>query len=150
MKLLLWIKKWFFICYNNNILRYIFYGGLTTLVNWGVFFLFRRLLKVPFSAANTISVIAAILFAYFVNSRFVFRSEAVTLPQRFAEFARFVGGRAVTMLLEIGGGWLLVDVLHMNETLVKVVIIQILVLVLNYVISKFFVFTKKSGDARQS
>ena len=143
MKVFNWIKKWFFICYNNNILRYIFYGGLTTLVNWGVFFLFRRLLKVPFSAANTISVIAAILFAYFVNSRFVFRSETTDFGGRLKEFVKFVGGRAVTMVLEIGGGWLLVDVLHWNETLVKVVIIQILVMVFNYVISKFFVFTKK-------
>ena len=137
-----WIKKWFFICYNNDILRYIFFGGLTTLVNWAVFFLLRRAVHVPFSAANTISVIAAILFAYVVNSRFVFKSQAATAKEHFAEFLKFIGGRAFTMIFEIGGGWLLVDVLHLNETLVKVVIIQILVLVLNYIISKFFVFKK--------
>ena len=76
------IKKWFFICYNNRVLRYIFYGGLTTLVNWGVFFLLRRAFGVPFSAANTLSVIAAILFAYFVNSRFVFETRASSLLEQ--------------------------------------------------------------------
>ena len=136
------IKKWFFICYNNRILRYIFYGGLTTLVNWGVFFLLRRGFLVPFAAANTVSVIAAILFAYFVNSRFVFETKAVGYRQHAAEFAKFISGRAFTMVLEIGGGYLLVEVLHWNETLVKVVIIQAIVLTLNYVISKWFVFRK--------
>ena len=137
------IKKWFFVCYNNRVLRYIFYGGLTTLVNWGVFFLLRRAFGVPFAVANTLSVIAAILFAYFVNSRFVFETRASSLLEHLAEFMKFVSGRAVTMFIEIGGGWLLVEVLHWNEALVKVVLLQIIVLVLNYFISRFFVFRKQ-------
>ncbi len=139
------IKKWFFICYNNNILRYIFYGGLTTLVNWGVFYLLRQGFKVPFAAANTVSVIMAILFAYVVNSRFVFRTKASTFAEHAGEFVKFVSARAVTMLIEIGGGYLLVEVLHMNENFVKVLLIQVIVLILNYIISKFFVFTKKQA-----
>ena len=94
------IKKWFFVCYNNRVLRYIFYGGLTTLVNWGVFFLLRRAFGVPFSAANTLSVIAAILFAYFVNSRFVFETKASSMMEHLTEFVKFVSGRAVTMVIE--------------------------------------------------
>ena len=136
------IKKWFFICYNNNVLRYIFYGGLTTLVNWGVFYLLRHGFKVPFAAANTVSVIMAILFAYAVNSRFVFRTKASTFGEHAGEFVKFVSARGVTMLIEIGGGYLLVEVLHMNENFVKIFLIQVIVLILNYIISKFFVFTK--------
>ena len=136
------IKKWFFICYNNHILRYIFYGGLTTLVNWGVFFLLRRLAGLPFSAANAASVIAAIIFAYFVNARFVFETKASTAAEHMAEFVKFVSGRAFTMVIEVGGGYLLVEVLGWNETFVKVVLLQVIVLAINYVISKFFVFRK--------
>ena len=137
------IKKCFFACYNNNILRYIFYGGLTTLVNWGVFFLLRRGFHIPFAVSNTISVIMAILFAYVVNSRFVFRTKAKTFREHAGEFIKFVSARAVTMLIEIGGGYFLVEILHMNENFVKVILIQVIVLVLNYIISKFFVFKKK-------
>lgn len=136
------IRKWFFICYNNNALRYIFYGGLTTLVNWIVFFLLRRGMDVPFVWANAASVVTAILFAYAVNSRFVFRSKARGMKEHAREFVKFVSARAVTMLIEIGGGSLLVDVLHMNETFVKIVLIQGIVLTLNYFISKFFVFAR--------
>ena len=58
------------------------------------------------------------------------------------KFIKFVSARAVTMLIEIGGGYFLVEILHMNENFVKVILIQVIVLVLNYIISKFFVFTK--------
>ena len=136
------IKKWFFICYNNRILRYIFYGGLTTLVNWGVFFLLRKVFHAAFNPANAVSVVAAILFAYFVNSRFVFETRASSFSEHLREFLKFISGRALTMIVEIGGGWLLVEVLGWNETLVKIVLLQVIVLVLNYIISRFIVFRK--------
>ena len=59
-----WIKDLFFKCYNNRVLRYIFYGGLTTLVNLAVYYLLRLVFKVPMTPANVASIICAILFAY--------------------------------------------------------------------------------------
>ena len=133
------IKKWFFICYNNKILRYIFYGGLSTLVNLGVYYLLRLAFKVPIVPANIVSVSAAILFAYFVNSRFVFETKASGFKEHFAEFVKFVGARLSTMVIEVGGVWLMADVLHVND-LVGKLIIQVVVLILNYVFSKFLIF----------
>ena len=99
--------------------------------------------------ANTISVMAAILFAYFVNSRFVFRSEAENLKQHFGEFTKFVGARLSTMIIEVGGVWLMAEVMHINDLIAKFVI-QFIILVLNYIFSKFLVFTKKKGTGEKA
>ena len=139
MRLFRWIKKWFFICYNNKILRYVFYGGLTTLVNLGVYYFLRLVFKVPIVPANVVSVAAAILFAYFVNSRFVFDTKAVGMKEHLAEFVKFVGARLSTMAIEVWGVWFMAEVMHINDLAAKV-IIQFIVLALNYVFSRFIVF----------
>lgn len=136
-----WIKKLFFKCYANRVLRYIFYGGLTTLVNLGVYAILRLPLKHHLVVANVISVGTSIVFAYFVNSRFVFESKARKFRDRLQEFFTFVGARLSTMVIEVGGVWLMADVLHINDMLAKFVI-QFIVLVLNYIFSKFLVFRK--------
>ena len=91
-------------------------------------------------------LVAAVLFAYFVNSRFVFRSDASGFSGRFSEFVRFVAGRAFSMALEIGGGELLVGVLRLNESVAKVAVLPVFVLTVNYFVSRFFVFGKKAEN----
>ncbi len=137
-----WVRKMFFVCYNNRILRYIFYGGLSTLVNLGVFWILRKA-GVPLVPANTLSVICAILFAYYVNSRFVFESKARGFKERWPEFVKFITARLSTMVIEVGGVPLLVNAAHFHELAAKIVI-QFIVLSLNYVFSKFLIFVKKS------
>lgn len=128
---------------HNSVIRYIFFGGLTTLVNFVCFYLLTDVLHWELNLSNVISVALSILFAYFVNSRFVFCSEARAFRERLGEFGKFVGGRLFTMVLEVGGVWLMADVLKMNAMLAKL-ITQGIVLVTNYVISKVIVFTKKN------
>lgn len=141
------IKDWIVKCWHNDVLRYIFFGGCTTLVNLACFYVLRLTTPIDMNIANTVSVAAAILFAYFVNSRFVFESRAQNFKDRLGEFAKFVSARLSTMVIEVGGVWLLVEVLKLNEFLAKTIIIQIIVLVLNYIFSKFLVFTKKEKKA---
>lgn len=129
-------------CWNNDVLRYVFFGGCTTLVNLVTYYLLRLTTPLNMNVANTISVALSIVFAYFVNSRFVFCSEAESLGQRFGEFVKFVGARLSTMVIEVGGVWLMADFMHINDLLAKFVI-QFIVLALNYVFSKFLIFTKK-------
>ena len=140
------IKELIIKCWNNDVLRYIFFGGCTTLVNLGCFYILRLATPLNMNVANTIAVVTAIVFAYFVNSRFVFESKAATFMGRFHEFCKFVGARLSTMVIEVGGVWLLVDKLGWSEFWVKTILIQIIVLVLNYIFSKFLVFTKKKAD----
>jgi len=146
-KFFLWVRKMFFLCYNNKVLRYIFYGGLATLVNLVTYYLLRSLLHLPIVPANILSVFTAMMFAYFTNSRFVFESKSRGLKERFPEFVRFVAGRLFTMVVEVGGVWFMADVLKIHDYVAKL-IIQFIVLVLNYIISKLLVFTKKK-DAKE-
>ena len=134
--------KLFWKCYNNHVLRYIFFGGLAALVNLGTYYILRGVFQIDIVVANTISVIAAILFAYYTNSRFVFETQAKTFKGHFFEFVKFVSARISTMIIEVGGVWLMVEVLCINDYISKFVI-QFIVLLLNYIFSKFFIFTKK-------
>lgn len=136
------LKKLIIWCWNNPVLKYIFFGGCATLVNLGCYYILRLTTPLDLNIANVISVCIAILFAYFTNSRFVFYSKASGFYERFGEFAKFVSARILTMIVEVGGVWLMADVLCINDYLAKF-LIQFIVLILNYVFSKFLIFTKK-------
>lgn len=123
---------------DNKVFRYIFFGGCTTMFNL-VIFTGLSFLNVEVNVANIISVIAAILFAYVVNSMFVFESKVNSFKEKFSEFCKFIGGRLATMVIEVGGVWLLVDIFSCNKYISKIST-QFISLVLNYLISKFIVF----------
>ncbi|MDO4336682.1 MAG: GtrA family protein [Eubacteriales bacterium] len=125
--------------YGSSMVRYVFFGGCTTMVNLVSFYILRRL-SVQLTAANVISIVLAILFAYVVNSLFVFQDHCETLKDHIRPFCKFISARLVTMVIEVGGVWLLVEVLHMNDMIGKF-LTQFIVLILNYVFSKCFVFT---------
>ena len=72
------MKKRILKLYENDVIRYIFWGGCTTLVNLVSFYIMREL-GIILMAANVVSIILAILFAYVVNSRFVFHDQCATL-----------------------------------------------------------------------
>ena len=133
------MKKLITTIYNNSVIRYVFFGGCTTLVNLVCFFVLRKC-GLELNIANLISIITAILFAYVVNSRFVFQDKCETLRDHFRPFCKFISARLVTMVIEVGGVWLLVEVCKMNDMVGKF-ITQFIVLALNYIFSKFFVFT---------
>ena len=136
------IKDLILWCWNNDVMRYIFFGGCTTLVNLCGYYVLRLTTDLSINTANTISIILAILFAYFTNSKWVFESKVSGLKERLLEFMKFVGARISTMIIEVGGVWLMVDLLHINDYIAKFVI-QFIVLALNYIFSKFLIFTKK-------
>ena len=125
--------------YGNSVVRYVFFGGCTTLVNLVSFYILRKL-KVELNTANIISIILAILFAYVVNSKYVFQDKCDSLKTHIQPFCKFIGARLVTMIIEVGGVWLLVSVMGLCDMIGKF-LTQFIVLILNYIFSKFFVFT---------
>ena len=133
------MKKW----YQSQAVRYLFFGGCTTLVNLGLYYILRRLLGVDITAANTAAILAAILFAYVVNKNFVFEHKTESFPELMKEAAGFIGMRLGTMLVEILGVLLLSVIWGMNDMIAKL-LIQAVILVLNFLISKYVVFRK--GD----
>ena len=96
------MKKRILKLYENDVIRYIFWGGCTTLVNLVSFYIMREL-GIILMAANVVSIILAILFAYVVNSRFVFHDQCATLADHIRPFLKFVSARLVTMVIEVGG-----------------------------------------------
>lgn len=142
------MKKLILKMYENDVIRYIFWGGCTTLVNLVSFYL-MRIAGLPLMVANIISIILAILFAYVVNSRFVFHDSCETLKDHIQPFVKFISARLVTMVIEVGGVWLLAVVMGFHDMVAKFCT-QFLVLVLNYIFSKFLIFTtgKKTGGSK--
>ena len=134
--------------YASSVVRYVFFGGCTTLVNLISFYVLRKL-RVGLNIANVISIILAILFAYVVNSRFVFQYKCQTLADHIRPFCKFISARLMTMVIEVGGVWLLVAKLGMNDMVGKFAT-QFIVLILNYVFSKFFVFTTGKKNSKEN
>lgn len=139
--------KQLFVKYRELIL-YVFFGGLTTLVNWGLYWLLANPLGVPYLWATAFAQIASILFAYVTNRIWVFQSKARGFREVSLEMLRFFGARGVSFFLDLGCMYVGVDLLHINDTWMKL-LANILVIIANYVFSKVFVFRKgqeKSKD----
>lgn len=133
------IKKLICKLYNNNIIRYVFFGGLTTLINLISYAILRNLMD--YNVANFISILLAICFAYFVNSKFVFKSTAKSIEERAKEFFKFIAARISTMIIELLGVFIFADILAFNDMITKIAV-QFVVLILNYILSKLIIFKK--------
>ncbi len=124
------MRRWLYALCHNDVVRYIFFGGLTTLVNVATFYLLRKFTPIPRDISNTISVVLSILFAFVTNSAFVFHSQAKGLGEHFMELCKFFGARLLTLVIEVGGvHWLVVA--GMGEMAAKIVT-QFIVVALNY------------------
>ena len=100
---------------NNQAVRYIFFGGCSTLVNLGSYYGLTRLLGMDITAANTVAILIAILFAYVVNKLFVFEHRADSFLALLKEAGSFIGMRLGTMVVEVLGVVLLCCIWGMND-----------------------------------
>ena len=130
---------------SREVIMYIIFGVLTTFVNLIISFVLVGALKIDGSIASAIGIISSILFAYFTNRRWVFNSQAKGLKERLNEFWKFIAGRLVTMVIEQGGVMILYGALNMPFTPVKLSL-TIIVIILNYIFSKFFAFKTKNEE----
>ena len=131
-------------------ISYLIVGGLTTAVSLGVYYVCTALFLNPedpiqLQAANVISWICAVTFAYFTNRRFVFRSRDT---RRLAEAGRFFASGLTTLGMEAGLMALGVSVLGINDRIVKLAT-QVLIVIANYVLSRLLVFRRKKTGAEQ-
>lgn len=132
----------------QEIINYLIVGVLTTLVSIFTYFILSLILDINnnilFIFANIISWICAVVFAYITNKRFVFNSATFNRKEEIKLFSIFVSSRITTLLIELIFMFLTVKVLLLNDKISKV-IAQIIVIILNYIISKIFVFKKKKN-----
>ena len=127
---------------TKEVIFYTIFGVLTTIVNIATFYLLT-LLKIEENIASNISIVLAVLFAYFTNRKWVFNSTASMPKEVFTEFYKFIGGRAFTMVVEAVGFYLLFSILGVQKLISKL-LISVVVIILNFFISKFFAFKKSN------
>ena len=127
---------------TREVIMYIIFGVLTTLVNLIVSFVLEGPFKVDGAWASAIGIIMSILFAYFTNRKWVFETKAKGFIENFREFIKFILGRAVTMIIEQGGVVIFYSIMGLAFIPVKLSL-TIIVIILNFFFSKFFAFKKE-------
>lgn len=131
---------------TREMILYIVFGILTTVVNIGFFYILNNILKWNENLSNLIAIIIAILVAYITNKDLVFHSKAGTVKEKLEEFLKFIAGRSFTMIIEFVGGLLLFQT-SIPEMISKV-FITVIVVILNFLISKFFAFRNKKEEIK--
>lgn len=130
---------------TKEVILYIVFGVLTTVVNLASFYVMDSLLGWDKNVSNIIAIILAVLVAYVTNKDLVFHSEAKTAKEKLYEFFKFIAGRAFTMVIEFVGCWLLFQT-PIPEMISKC-IVTVVVIILNFFISKFFAFKKNNKQS---
>lgn len=141
----------------KELIVYVFFGAVTTLVNFVVF----KLCNAAFGedlhlVSNVIAWVAAVIVAYITNKLWVFESKSWAPPVLRREIPTFVGARVFSLVIEELGLWLTIDMLHFDRFSFDVfgftiggldickVTLQVVVLLSNYIFSKLVIFKKKA------
>lgn len=125
---------------TKEVILYLVMGALTTLVNLVSYFIFELFLSPTLS--TVVAWFLSVLFAYITNSKFVFHSEAKTIKEKLMQISSFFSARILSGLFDIGATHIFIEKLGFNDLLIKV-IINVLVILFNYIASKFVIFKKK-------
>lgn len=153
------IKK-LFLKYKE-IISYVFFGVLATVVNLVSFKLFELILgEKLYLVTNVVSWLITVIFAYFTNKLWVFESKSWKANVVIKELIGFFGARIFSLVVEEAGLWLMIDICHMgniswdilsvniNGNMIAKIIMQVVVVILNYVFSKLIIFKKKKNDEK--
>ncbi len=132
---------------TKEVILYVVFGVLTTLVNIGSFYVMTTFFHINENTANNIAIVLAVLVAYFTNKDLVFHSEAQGFGEKFIEFCKFILGRLLTMFIESFGGSLMFKYLPI-PTIISKCLITVIVIILNFFISKFFAFKSSNKDIK--
>ena len=144
----------------KEIILYIFYGGLTTLVNFIAYWLFDLILGAElYLVTNIIAWVVAAVFAYIVNKLFVFDSKSWAPKILAKELPEFFGARVFSFVIEELGMLMFVDgfdfksiaidvfgIFTLTGALIAKIILAIIVIILNYFFSKFIIFRRKKEE----
>ena len=133
-----WDWGWSIYHKNEELWNYLIVGALTTLVSILSYALFRSF-HINYVISNILSWILSVIFAYFTNKLFVFRSQNKNMLK---EFFYFTASRVLTLLLDTGLMILFIEILKMNDMIAKL-LVQFVIIIANYVLSKLIVFKKE-------
>lgn len=126
----------------NELIMYGIVGCCTMIVALISYYILANPLNIYYQIANVISWGLAVAFAYVTNKKFVFKSQYENFASTVKEIISFVSSRIISLLAEIISMYFFVQICSLDDNVVKLMN-QILVIVLNYILSKFWVFNKK-------
>lgn len=124
---------------HRELLAYLVFGVLTTLVNYLAFLLAADHMSTV--AATWMAWVVSVIFAYLTNRAWVFRSGTGGAAALLREFLQFVGARLFSGILDVGVMYWLVDLCGLDKRIIKLAS-NVLVVVVNYILSKFWIFRK--------
>ena len=125
----------------EELVMYIIVGVCTMIVSLASYYILANPLGIYYQTANIISWVLAVAFAYVTNKKFVFQSRYSGLSGTAKEMASFVSSRIASLLAEVISMYFFVQICQIDDNIVKLMN-QVLVTVLNYIFSKFWVFRK--------
>ncbi len=126
----------------RELIMYGIVGVCTTVINMVVYWLFSEVLLVHYAVSNIIAWVLAVVFAFFANKLFVFENHGWSRTVLLHEAWTFFLSRAASLLADAAGMWLMIDVLAAPNMPSKL-LVNIVVILINYVLGKFWVFSKK-------
>jgi putative flippase GtrA len=134
----------------KEILLYLIFGGLTTVTNIVVYYIFARIIGVNTISSTLVAFIVSVIFAYITNKMWVFESKTTDISELIKEASSFFGGRLFSGGFDLLVMYLFVDVLLFDDMIIKI-LSNVCVVIMNYLISKLFVFKgeKKIGKEGQ-
>lgn len=136
------IKKLWEKIFTKEIILYLVFGVLTTIINIAVYQLFYQALAVLNLIANIIAWVVAVIFAYVTNNRFVFEDSFTDWERERKKIAMFLGARLFSLAVDELGMWLLVDRWEFDSMWSKIGM-NVIIVIINFIFSKFCIFVKK-------
>ncbi len=133
--------------YNKygQIIRYLFFGACAAVINTICYYVFYESIGLSNAVSTIIAWLAAVVFAFFTNKVFVFRSLRKKMSERVGEAASFFGCRITTGIMDVIIMIIAVDYLKWNSIIWKL-ISNVIVTIINYIASKFFIFKDKRSE----
>lgn len=131
---------------NKEVLLYLVFGVLTTTVNFIVYTFFTRVLLVDELISNIFAWVFAVTFAYVTNKKYVFSSKSTTTKQLTKELTSFFLARLFSLGVDMSIMYIGIRVLFVFDMYVKL-FSQVVIVILNYVLSKFIIFKKEDKNA---
>ena len=138
----LWDFAWGMYRKYEEGINYLIFGFLAFVLNYVLYFLFSSAMQMHYMAATALSWVLTVVFAYWTNRTFVFKSKNKDAQSLGKEFVAFIGARVATEVLELALMFLMVDCVDLNEYLSKFAC-QVIVIVANYFLSKLWIFKEK-------
>lgn len=124
---------------HKEVLLYLFFGGIAFFLNLGLFAFFNGILMINELLANIICWVICVLFQFFTNRTWVFDNKNNSNTGFVKQMLMFFSGRIFTLAVEELILFVFITLLSFNAIVVKIAA-QIITIVLNYIVSKIFVF----------